>query len=350
MYRLIAAGLVLAAALCARGQDVQIKATETACSAESSLAVNCSVRIELAETRPAPPVIVVPQPQTGEIIFRETFTGAPAGGGGAEYVVKGSWNTSQDPNGSVTIKTDNPVRPGFGAYMRPRLVRSGANDFRAEYANLRAPGGQEGGKLAVSGDNAWSDADHWYGYILCIDRFDQPASVNAVSRKRESVRAHFNQWHEFGDGQWNPLISLHGNLDGLQVYMERNEEGGPLGPGPGPNVNSPVLYDPSPGECFNVIWQFRADSRRSDEGSRGLLRIWLGDDPKPKWEWVNKATTHKLSHGGEDVVPYNKVGGYVTDFIYYGEEGLVYEARIDNYTVMANGSWSAMTGALSKPD
>jgi hypothetical protein len=87
-------------------------------------------------------------------------------------------------------------------------------------------------------------------------------------------------------------------------------------------------------------------------GSQGIIRIWLGDDPNPKWEWVNKATTHKLSHGGETVIPYNKIGGYLSSWVDFGgEDGDVYEARIDNYTVMDNtGSWAAMTAALADPD
>jgi hypothetical protein len=197
--------------------------------------------------------------------------------------------------------------------------------------------------LTASGDHAYSSTAHWYGYVLCIDRFDQPSDGSVMN-------AHFNQWHEWGDGVWNPLVSLMGNGDGLRVYMERNEEGGNSS-GPGPNVVSPVLYDPAFGECFNVIWQFRPDSRTSANGSKGLIRIWIGNDPKPKWEWVDKATTHRISNGGESVLPYNKIGGYLSGWADRGDVGDVYEARYDNYTVMdGSGSWQAMMTALADPD
>jgi hypothetical protein len=82
-----------------------------------------------------------------------------------------------------------------------------------------------------------------------------------------------------------------------------------------------------------------------------LLRIWIGDESTPKWEWIDKATTHKISHGGEDILPYNKIGGYLSGWFDVGDVGDTYEARYDNYTVMnATGSWAAMTAALADPD
>lgn len=328
------------------GAQLSVTATATVCATnEANTSVKCDLSIEVVQSAPKPPVLQVPTPVPGNIIFRETFTGLPPGGGTSEYTIAGKWNTSQDPNGSVTIQSGNPVRPGFGSYMRPRLVKSGTNDFRAEYSNVAAPGGEAGGRLVVSGDNAWSNEDHWYGYVVCIDRFDQPNTGSVVT--------HLNQWHEWGDGRWNPLISLMGNLNGLQVYMERNEEGG-SSTAPGLTVRSPILYDPAAGECFDVVWQFRADSRRANEGSQGLLRIWIGNDPTPKWQWVNKATTHKLSHGGENVRPYNKIGTYPSawgEAGQGGEDGDTYEGRVDNYTVMdSSGSFAAMIAALNRPD
>ncbi len=279
----------------------------------------------------------------GNIIFRETFESFPLG---VAQSVANRWVKSRACVGPLTeaqcikIADSDPVAPGFGKYFSPRNIVNGTQNFRTELANVGAPYAVE---MTSLGGGNYVGETYWYGYIVCLD-------VN----NSDGYGVYIDQWH-LDQGVSAPGWSIASSpIDFANAssgfttiyYQEGSEEPDEAGENGVVDLGFNMI-----GDCWNVIWQVRQDTRLASEGSTGILRVWIGDSATPRFEWVNK----QVSMGppdGDTYQQYFKFGGYQSAWRDgQGVNGQEWAARYDNYTVMDDtGSWAAMTAALADPD
>ena len=285
-----------------------------------------------ATSTPTPP---------GNIIFRETFEGMPLG---LRQAVAGRWATSGDCNMSqedcYSIANTSPVVSGFGKYFRTRNVKNGTTSYRTEYTHIGTPYATAFSSL---GGGHYLGAEYWYGYILCLD----------TNNTSNGYGHYADQWHYDGANSPSPAWSLMSGPKGGNsangfttfFYIEGSQEPGGTQK---IDLNTNII-----GQCVDVIWQVKADTRTAANGSTGILRLWFSPHSSPtstpKYEWVNKQVAVPPSAGGDTFMLFFKFGGYQSSWKDgWGVNGEEWLARYDNYTVMdSTGSFAAMTAALA---
>ena len=302
--------------------------------------------------RPKAPVLLLgnsPAPSSN-ILFRETFESMPTG---PYQPVSGKWTRGDNPTGCCSIQNSNPVFAGSGKYFRPGPVewKSDGSVFRTEYWYVGTPYQNPRVSMISLGQGHYqAPQDYWYGYVFCLDRYSKPTGQPTF----DVPRVHFNQFHDDagpGTADVNPMVSLFGDDEHIIGYIESSDE--PDGGVSGSSVYTGNLYPGwKPGTCINVIWNVFFDTRTRAQGSKGFIRLWLGDDSTPRWEWINKQVSMPVAKGGDGYMPYFNLGGYLSGWRWTpNAAGMTYEARFDNFTVMdSTGSWAAMRTALKNPN
>jgi len=322
-----------------------------------SLSVSVALACNAAHAqRPKSPVVLTGNggPPSG-VLFKETFERMPIGRTQDVFDIDGEyiWRRGTAPGDCCTIADSSPVFSGAGKYYHPGPVaKNGELTFRTEYWYLGTPKAAPLTSLGTIGGiyGQYVGQIYWYGYVFCLDQYTGS----------EGERIHFNQWHDDAPGEFDPMVSLFGNGQTLHAYIEHSQE-----PPGGDSFTSPVLYTNHLGNCINVIWQIRFDTRLASQGSTGLIRLWLDalgvNNSTPKFEWVDKQVANPtgtpsvstglpgagINPGGQ---PFWTMGGYLSSWRWSGTEGQIYEARYDNFTIMdSTGSYAAMLAALNTP-
>ena len=290
--------------------------------------------------QPKPPVLVGRDVGPRGTLFRETFQSMSLG----LYQPTSSWRRGDNPFGCCTVEDSKPVQPGGGRYLRTYNVKSGTTNFRSEYWYVGTPYSNPRVNLVSVGSDQWKSPEaYWYGYMICADKAENTTGYGI----------YLNQFHNDDTGSGfdpNPMFALVGDANSLWGYIENSKEAPPITQFVNQSIVTPPLVTGWVGTCFPVIWQIFMDTRVSTAGSTGIIRLWIGDSPTPKWEWLNRQVGQRVAQGGNAYMPYFNIGGYQSLWKdNFGTNGDEWEMRYDNVTVMdSTGSWDAMMAALKK--
>ncbi len=197
------------------------------------------------------------------------------------------------------------------------LVKHGADWFRTERADQREP---RNTNAVDAGGGHWKAANtYWYGFIMRIDRADH------------RNQGYFCQWHTQAAAGGSPVVALRMRVDGLRVYLESNPDHPTT-----PWDNVEVLVVPNAdlyGVTHAYIWEIFWDTRTEAEGSEGIVRLYIDDNPTPVFEWINKNNNQLAGVGSTAKLPYFKWGLYKSAFKSQGTEGDTHIQQHTNYVV-----------------
>jgi hypothetical protein len=216
---------------------------------------------------------------------------------GARVSVPGRWQTSTDSNlaDCCRIDIDDPVDTGYGKYFHTHNIKDGATNKRTEYAHIGTPYRVE---MSSVGGGDYTGETYWYGYVLCLD----------TNNTTNGYGVYVDQWHAAVSTAPAPGWALMSGPNGSGgfttfFYLESSQE-----PGVGNvkvNLNTDII-----GQCIDVIWQVKQDTRLASEGSTGILRLWFGPSDTPKYEWLNKQVSQPPPDRGDTFQQFFKFGGY----------------------------------------
>ena len=208
--------------------------------------------------------------------------------------------------------------------FKTTLVKDGGAK-RTERAESRAPRNENA--VSVIGDGTgtqhWKAAQkYWYGFIMRIDRADNPGDPN---------KGYYCQWHTKAAAGGSPVVALKMRADGLRMYLENNPDHPTI---PFGNFEELLIpFDELLGVTRAYIWEIFWDTRSEAEGSEGIVRLYLDDNPNPVFEWINKNNNQLLGVGNPAKLPYFKWGLYKSPLQTEGNDGDTYIQSHTNYVV-----------------
>jgi len=234
--------------------------------------------------------------------------------------INGIWqNTNTADLGGWQIVAGDMIA-GTRQYKTTLIKNNGAK--RTERAESRAPRNRDA--ISVIGDGTgtqhWkADQTYWYGFILRIDRADRPDDPN---------KGYYCQWHTKAAAGGSPVVALKLRGDGLRAYLEGNADF---------NFNNfeqlIIPFNELLGVTRAYIWEIFWDTRTEAEGSDGIVRLYLDDDPVSVFEWINKNNNQLAGVGTTAKLPYFKWGLYKAGLPNNGVIGDTYIQNHTNYVV-----------------
>lgn len=282
-----------------------------------------------AQTRPCPPDLGGGVSACGDVatdsdggamdLINPPWTHATEPLGEAKGI-PGVWNKSTDPDFTSStvdwrITDSNPMIPG-GRHFQTMIVKDDATNFRTERAEGRAPRNTE--FPAVAGGHYSGPQKFWYAFLMRIDRADTFTS------------GHYCQFHSAGLGHSPNLALTARRNSGLWVRLEDNPDYGGETYYEGPVITT----EDAIGKTHAIIWEVLWDTRSNAEGSEGIVRLYIDDNPNPVFEWLNKANCHNDAVSSTPRIPYFKYGLYNSSLKSSGTNGDTYIQNYTNYVTL----------------
>jgi len=237
------------------------------------------------------------------------------------------WNKSTYPSAPTSgttweIVSENPMIPGK-KYFRTTLNKNNKGHKRTERRLVYEPSSSE---VVKHGDDWAAKKAYWYAFLLRLD--DAPS---------HGPRGFLMQWHAPNNvsmGSASPHHGLRGRDGGVAVYMKGREND--AAQKDYQNIYSKKILDwpKMKGKTVAVAFLVKWDGRKKSEGSKGIFRVYLNDNPEPVYRADgdrNLTYGVKESKGGVRF-PYLKYGGYDV-----GSNTGIYQQSYTNLTVLSEG-------------
>ncbi|MEO8464133.1 MAG: hypothetical protein ABI640_02240 [Gammaproteobacteria bacterium] len=294
------------------------------------------------------------QPPRGKILFQDQFSAIPLA---ATFSNVSAWirglacgthfGTSEC---NVRIAHATPLRPGGGNYLHVYATHHGSDVYRTELSYSGTPYKEP--RVSVGGGD-YTGGEYWYGYNVCVDKYGYSSGTHPAAPGIFLSQWHADEQAYDRDPRWG--ISLTETK--LAIYAEHWDEPAGVGRGSGGGSRASAGQDmletlwtgKTPGHCWPIIMRVKWDTRTRAKGGTGFMYVYTDSSGTPTFSVTNRQTDHAPPEG--DIYdPFFKIGGYLSAWRGNGDDGLQWEARYDNVTIMdSTGSWAAMYQAITAP-
>jgi hypothetical protein len=260
--------------------------------------------------------------------------GSPSGAISGLFTISTDEYSTPDQYLDYAIDNSNPLYPGE-KYWRTNLVAhyppgqpqdSPGVSWRTERSSS-IENFQRTSMVNVGGDQYIAPEKIWYGIVFRMDRMDKWGRDPLPSPKGGGIIVQWHMRNFWGNPDiippydLNPHLSLVHHIGGIYLRLEANEDNGGsdlfLGPVLDESIAGTAGNNYLDGETHAFIFEILWDTRTQAQGSQGILRLYVDDNPVPAVEWLNKQNVHPMPWLDQQLpprMPYWKYGGYRRDF------------------------------------